>query len=274
VGDEVDIEASTRLGNRIFWLGSHSNSSSGNLRPDRARLFATDLTGTGTSTTLSYVGRYDNLRADLINWDSNNLHGKGANFYGLAASAAQGVQPEDPTGAGFSIEGFTVAPNGVDALIGFRAPIVPPTNRSNALVVPIQGFANLVNGNPAAGPALLGAPIEMNLNGRGIRSMECTSKGCTILAGPVATGQGDFKLFSWNGKVPKNGGLAQVKQLRTDLTGLNPEGFMVGSAKNTLQLISDNGDDDWYEGLATENECKDLPESGFKKFRSDVVSSK
>src|SRR6185369_7538557 len=67
---EVDIEASAQSGNRIYWLGSHSNASSGNDRPNRSRLFATDISGTGSSATLSYVGRYDGLKTDLINWDS------------------------------------------------------------------------------------------------------------------------------------------------------------------------------------------------------------
>ncbi|AVH69403.1 hypothetical protein [Nostoc sp. 'Lobaria pulmonaria (5183) cyanobiont'] len=81
---EVDLEASTKVGNRIFWLGSQSNSDDGKNRPNRDRVFATDINGTGAATTLSYVGRYDFLKEDIINWDVNNGHGKGANYYGLA----------------------------------------------------------------------------------------------------------------------------------------------------------------------------------------------
>src|SRR5580765_653559 len=74
---EDDIEAAARSGNRIYWLGSHSNSKAGDLRPNRYRLFATQISGVGTGSppySLSYVGRYDNLRTDLIAWDQNNLH--------------------------------------------------------------------------------------------------------------------------------------------------------------------------------------------------------
>ena len=54
---EVDIEASTRIGNRIYWMGSQSNNDDGSSRVNRDRIFATDISGTGASTTLSYVGR-------------------------------------------------------------------------------------------------------------------------------------------------------------------------------------------------------------------------
>ncbi|MFM8580911.1 MAG: CARDB domain-containing protein [Planctomycetaceae bacterium] len=56
---EVDLEAATRVGNTIYWLGSHSNSANGNSRPNRSRVFATTLSGTGASTTLTYASRYD-----------------------------------------------------------------------------------------------------------------------------------------------------------------------------------------------------------------------
>jgi hypothetical protein len=83
---QADIEGSVKVGIRIYWLGSHSNADEdGALRPNRYRLFATDIAGTGENSTLSYVGRYDNLRTDLINWDANNGHGLGANYFGLAA---------------------------------------------------------------------------------------------------------------------------------------------------------------------------------------------
>nr|MDQ2999302.1 hypothetical protein [Chloroflexota bacterium] len=53
---EVDIEASARAGARVYWIGSHSNGSidnSAKIRTNRYRLFATDLAGSGASTTLT-----------------------------------------------------------------------------------------------------------------------------------------------------------------------------------------------------------------------------
>ena len=157
---EVDLEASLRVGNRIYWLGSLGNSSSGADRPNRNRLFATDVSGSGASTSLSYVGRYDNLKANLISWGD-------ANGYNFTASAAPGVIHEVADGSGLNIEGLTIAPNGTTAYVAFRAPEVPTASRTRALIAPITNFADLVTG--VATSASIGAPIELDLGGRGIR---------------------------------------------------------------------------------------------------------
>src|SRR6185503_18002456 len=141
---EVDIEGATRVGNRIFWIGAHSHANIAEGRTNRSRLFATDISGSGASSTLTYAGRYDFLKLDLVNWDVNNVHGKGANYYGLAASTTEGVNPKAPDGSGFNIEGLTMAPFDANvAYVGFRAPIVPATNRTHALIVPVLNFATL-----------------------------------------------------------------------------------------------------------------------------------
>jgi Carboxypeptidase regulatory-like domain/Abnormal spindle-like microcephaly-assoc'd, ASPM-SPD-2-Hydin/Protein of unknown function (DUF3616) len=270
---EVDIEASAQTGNRIFWLGSHSNAASGNNRPNRSRIFATDISGAGAGATLSYVGRYDGLKTDLINWDTNNLHGLSANFFGLAASAATGVIPEAPDGSGFNIEGMVFAPDDTTVYIGFRAPIIPANNRTKALLVPITNAAALVSGNPAAGPAVFGAPIQLNLGGRGIREIKKNSANeYLIVAGDAAAG-GNFATYSWTGNP------ADAPALRTsNLTGLRPESVVeipVGlnsfapQAAVQVQLLSDNGDDVFYgDGII----AKDLANNEFKKFRSDIVT--
>ena len=265
---EVDIEASAQIGSRIYWLGSQSNASSGNLRPNRNRLFATDLSGAGAAATLTYVGRYDGLRTDLINWDVSNAHGLGANYFGLQASAANGVIPEDASGGGYNIEGLTIAPDGTTGWIAFRAPIVPANSRTQALIVPVTNFAALVTGNPTAATAAFGAPIQLNLGGRGIREIKKNAANEYLIIAGSATSTSDFRLYTWNGNP------ASQPVLRTaDLTGLNPEGIVEVpsnlSGANQVQIISDNGDNIYYnDGII----AKDLPNAEFKKFRSDTVS--
>jgi hypothetical protein len=272
---EVDIEGSTRNGNRIYWMGSHSNSSSGSNRPNRRRIFATDLSGTGAATTLTYVGRYDALRDDLLAWDSGNGHGLGANYFGLTASAATGVIPESAALDGFNVEGLSFAPSsGTTAYIGFRAPLVPEATavgigtRTHALVIPITNFDALVSGNPSTGPATFGAPIRLNLGGKGVRSLTCNSNGCLIVAGS-ADAMGQFSLYTWTG----NPADAPV-QRSGSLINLNPESIAdipAGAITDTtvVQLVSDNGDTIWYnDGIIS----KDLPEVRHQKFRSDLVT--
>jgi hypothetical protein len=271
---EVDIESSARVGNRIYWLGSQSNSSGGANRPNRTRLFTTDLSGAGDTATLAFVGRYDFLRQDLLAWDSSNAHGKGANFYGFADSAKvnpNGKIPEAPDGSGFNLEGLAFKPGSTSiAYLAFRAPIVPATARTRALIVPVLNFGTLAISGAAAGTTQFGAPIELDLGGRGIRSLDSNGTEMLIVAGPPAsaTATVDFRLYTWSGNP------ADAPRLReANLAGLNPEGIVelpAGAlgASTSVQLVSDNGDDVFY---ANGTIAKDLPDA-FSKFRTDIVS--
>ncbi|MGE3843954.1 MAG: hypothetical protein AB7I50_20460 [Vicinamibacterales bacterium] len=166
---EVDIEASTRVGNTIYWLGSHSNNSTGENRDNRERIFATTVAGAGAASTLTFVDYYAFLEDDLIAWDNANGHGLGAGALGLAASAADTVLPEQS--AGFNIEGLVMAPgSSTIAYVAFRAPMEPTATRASALIVPVTNFAALMGA--ASGSATFGAPIFLNLGGRAIRSIE------------------------------------------------------------------------------------------------------
>ncbi|MEO8672664.1 MAG: DUF3616 domain-containing protein [Tahibacter sp.] len=262
---EVDIEASARLGNRIYWMGSHSNSSSGSSRPNRYRLFATDVSGSGAATAFAFVGHYDNLRSDLISWDHDNVHGLGADHFGLQGGATIGTPPEADGGIGFNIEGMAFKPGSTVAYLGFRAPIVPSTARTRALLVPVSNLAGLVSGSALS--ASFGAPLQLDLDGRGIRELQCGPTGCLIIAGDSGAAN-NFKLYTWSGDA------ADLPVERgADLTGLNPEGLVALpnalDATSVLELVSDNGDTVYYnDGVI----AKELPNANQRKFRVDRVA--
>ena len=269
---EVDIEGATRVGNRIFWIGAHSHANIAEGRTNRSRVFATDISGSGASSTLTYAGRYDFLKLDLVNWDMSNGHGRGANRYGLDASTAEGVDPKTP--AGFNIEGLCMAPgSSTTAYIAFRAPIIPATNRTHALIVPVLNFTTLAISGGPPGSAVFGAPIEIDLFGRGFRSIEGNAFGYLIVAGPpyndTAAYPRDFRLFSWTGN-PND----PPQERGADLTGMNPEALVdLPTAPFTptdrVQIVSDNGRRVWYND---DIQAKFLREPAFKKFRSDRVT--
>jgi predicted extracellular nuclease len=274
---EVDIEASARVGNRIFWAGSQSNTDpDGKLRPNRDRIFATDITGTGASTNLAYAGRYDFLREDIIAWDVNNSHGKGADYYGLAASAAVNVSSKQNNG--YNIEGLEFAPDNTTAYIAFRAPQEPTGTRTKALIIPVANFTTLLNtaGGGTQGSATFGAPIELDLGGRGIREIRKNAANqYVIIAGPAGDATGvapnDFQLYTWTGNV------ADAPVFRaTDLTALNVGGSFESivevptnvTSTSQLQLLVDNGSTIFYnDGL----DAKSVP-ANFQKSRSEIVS--
>ena len=258
----VDIEAAVKMvdssGTRIYWAGSMSNSKGGNLRPDRSRLFATTVKGDGTGSppyTLTYVGRYDKLRDDILAWDQNNLHGLGANYFGLVASAANGVS-SDLINA-FNLEGMTLAPDGTTAYLGLRAPMVNPSGpttstspRTHALIIPLLNMPDLVKGNPTPGPgaAHFGVPIVLPLGGRGIRSIDYTYPGQYVITagsyGPASSppvAPLDFRLFTWSGSSLN----APVERAPAFPDGYHPEGCIVPNtritAQTVVQLICDDG---------------------------------
>jgi hypothetical protein len=270
---EVDIEASTRVGNRVYWIGSLGHAADGESRTNRTRVFATDLSGTGSSVQVTYAGRYDFLKLDLIEWDRRNLHGKGTNYYGLDASDAPGVPPKAPDGSGFAIEGLSMMPGSTDgAFVAFRAPLVPPGQRTHALIVPIVNFAAVAASLAGPGSAQFGPPIELDLYGRGIRSIEGSGTNYLLVAGPPSAELGpyprDFRLYTWTGRAAD-----QPEQRAVDLAGLRPEAVVQippapWTAETPFELLSDEGATEFY-GDGTPAKLLEVP--NFRKFRSDTL---
>ncbi len=278
---EVDLEASARLGNRIYWLASNGNSSGGTSRPNRQRLFATDVTGTGAGATLTFVGFYSGLRTDLLAWDAGNGHGLGAGYYGLAASAAVGTAPEaaDPAstpagqGRGFNIEGLEFATDGTTAYLAFRAPNVPTPERPNALVVPVTNLASLVT---SGGPATFGTPFTWDLDLGGVRELRKNSVDqYVILSGRAVDGDPTQQaLWSWDGN-PATAPVRRGADLGTANGGGSGQGSYEAIASvpdaltgtSTLRLFADSGDTIWYgDGII----AKELPVTQHRKSHSSV----
>ena len=261
---EVDVEATTRsasVSNKIYWSGSMSNGKSPfNNKPNRDRLFATTVTGTGAGTAFSFSG-YVNIRTSLLSWGD-------ANGYAFSTSAAAGVDSKAPNG--FSIEGMTFGPDNTTLYIGLRAPLVPTANRTNAVIVPILNFESWFNNGAPSGNPTYGSPIELNLNLRGIREIQRLSNGTYII---IAGDPGDglpSDLYKWTG-YPSD---APVLVTSAASGVLKMEGFIPvnnGGGQlqlNQLQVVTDGGDVVLYnDGL----EAKDLAANN-RKFRSDILT--
>ena len=263
--DEIDIEAAARVGNRIYWTGSMSNSSSGNLEPARSTLFATDITGSGANTTLTWVGSYSGLRSDLIAWDQAGGSGLGDNALGFAASAASGVGGHLDNS--FNVEGLEFAPGSTTtAYLGFRGPLETPATRSNALMVPVTNIDQLVTGG--ASKATFGAPIEADLGGLGVRDIRKNADSqYIIVAGSADETNTDFQLYTWDGvpaDAPKDSSTVLPVGAPTgawESIDTVPDPLVAGSQ---LTLLQDDGNVVWYNdgntsksGLS-DDEMKDL----------------
>ncbi len=260
---EVDLEAATQsptVTNKKYWSGSMSNGASPfPNKPNRDRLFATNVTGTGASTSFSFGG-YVNLRMPLLAWGD-------ANGYNFTASAAAGVDSKTP--GGLSLEGIVFGPDNTTLYLGMRAPLVPTTNRTNAVIAPILNFETWFNnGNPAGNP-VFGAPIELNLGNRGIRDIIRLSNGTYIL---IAGDPGDVlpcDIFKWTGyaaDAPVLVPSAATGVLKME--GLIPVYNNSQLSMSQIQVVTDGGDVVLYnDGF----EAKDLA-ARLRKFRSDVLT--
>lgn len=262
---EVDIEAaapSRNIANRIYWIGSLGNGTDGDLKPNRDRIFATNITGTGTATAVTAAGTYGSLRNALINW--GNTYG-----YNFTASAQNGHAPK--TIDGFNVEGMVFAPNSTTMYIGFRAPLVPTANRTKALIAPIQNFETWFNNGAPSGSPTIGAPIELTLGNRGIRDIIRLANGTYVIVAGSYNDNSIPAIFRWSGIA----GEEPLQIPSFTLTGLNAEAVLPVlqggvEAFDKLQIICDNGDNVFYnDGVV----AKDLPNDSHKKFTNYIVQS-
>jgi hypothetical protein len=152
---------------------------------------------------------------------------------------------------GLNIEGLAATPEG-GVLIGLRNPL----HQGRALVVPLANPAQVV----AGGRARLGAPVELDLGGRGIRSMELVGASYLIAAGPTAD-EGTFAIYRWTGR-PEDAPVAVSAALRD----LRPEALFAAPQASGIVLLSDDG------GLRMGGvECKSLPMAQ-QRFRAMTIT--
>ena len=261
----VDVEGGVRSTNNpsvIYWIGSMSNNSISDDRPNRNRLFAITVSGKGAAASFTNAGHYSNLRELLISW--GNVQG-----YDFASSAVAGKNPKQ--GDGFNIEGMVFGPDNKTMYIGFRAPLVPTASRTKAVIAPIQNFETWFNNGSPVGNPIIGSPIELDLGGRGIRDLIRLPNGNYVIIAGNCDHEVRPAVYTWTGYATD----APTKINSFDLTGLNVEGVLPvykdGKVLlNKLQVITDNGNDIYYSDTIY---AKNLSSDNFKKFSSVITES-
>jgi hypothetical protein len=226
---EYDLEGAARIGDLIYWIGSHGRNSDGEVCEERQVVFATKLSGSGENTTLELVdgGPYKNLlsnfKADIVLAD-------------LKLGDAIGEKKIDPTKApkkpgAISIE--SLCADHERLLIGFRNPQIG----GKALVIPLLNPEAVARGR---GPGKFHKPILLDLGGLGVRDMVAWNDGFLIIAGDFEDrfkpGAKPSRLFSWKpGTDPQDTGV--------DFRDLNPEAIVImGQGDNArILILSDDG---------------------------------
>ena len=225
---ESDIEGAARVGQRIFWISSHGRNAKGEAQERRQRFFATDIAGAGQPSLRPVGSAYSKLLNDLI---------RAPSLSAFDLHRAAKLAPEAP--GGLNIEGLAATPNGT-LLIGFRSPL----HLGRALLVLLLNPADLLRGVPAQ----FGVPIELDLGGRGIRSIERAGARYVIVAGPTAD-NGRFALFEWSGRALD----PPVVVAGPDFGDAHPEALLAFANTGQMYSLSDDGG-----RMIGGKRCKDL----------------
>jgi hypothetical protein len=141
--------------------------------------------------------------------------------------SASRIAPESK--GGLNIEGLAATPQGT-LLIGFRNPIPG----GNALIVPLHNPQQIIEGERAE----LGPPIELSLNGLGVRSIEYSESRnrYLVVAGPYNDDE-NVALYDWSG----NASDAAEQIPEGTFGGLNPEAMFIYPGDLTaVQFLSDD----------------------------------
>ena len=260
---EADIEACTRVGNLIYWITSHGRSKKGKWRNSRYRLFATEFKKENGDYFFLPRGRpCVNLIDALIEYK----------HLGLKKNIGQVGKNGDiflaPKENGLNIEGLTSSPDGKIIYIGLRNPV--PNNK--ALLIPLTNAEDVIL---KSGKPLLGDPIYLNLDKRGIRSVEYSAfhNKYFIIGGPIDN-EMQSALYSWSGDKEL---LPKLLKLFPDM---NPEAIAVQDNSAKLHLFSDDGNVKYKVTQEETNEklsngfssCKSLKNSNKKRFRSITIN--
>jgi Protein of unknown function (DUF3616) len=236
---EIDLEGAAQLGNKIFWIGSHSTNKDGESRPDRHRLFAITVKrgANGRFNSLSAGQIYTTLIADLE---------KDSRFDGFKLKEAKALAPK--VIGGLSIEGLAATPDGA-LMIGFRNPLRGGNVVNGflvggkSLIVKLLNPLEVIEGKPAR----FDAPLELDLGSFGIRSLEyyAPENKYLIVAGAYHENEETpsykrevSRVYNWSEK--SNNAPTLLKKV--NLTGFNIEAaFFFPQIKNRVELFSDDG---------------------------------
>lgn len=238
---EADVEGAARVGDVIYWIGSHAQNKAGKTRNSRHRFFATRIVSLDPPRIEPIGQPYFDLLGDLeVSPDLKDLH--------LTEAASRPPKEKHA----LNIEGLCARPDG-SLLIGFRNPVP----KKEALLVPLLNPAEITTNRNAH--AVLGEPIQLDLNGRSIRDMVQRDGKYFIIGGSYNSAD-RFELFRWNGR--KKITLLYKWEAHT----FNPEAIISLPDENAFLVLSDDGNKRRF-GIP----CKDFPEAG-RRFRGSVIT--
>jgi len=220
--EECDLEGAAKIGDLIFWIGSHGRDKNAKEKKERQVLFATKLSGVGKNAKLEITGKvYTQLLDDLL---------KDSALAPFDLANAATLAPKDE--GGLNIE--SLAADAGKLWIGFRN---PQSKAKDALLVPLLNPMKIIRNGARA---KLGDPLLLKLGGLGVRDMVAWNDGFLIIAGDFVDrfgpGAKPSRVFSWKPGI-------EPKDIGVDFGDLNPEAIMIMGERDKagILILSDDG---------------------------------
>ena len=262
---ESDIEACTRVGDLIYWITSHGRNKKGKWRNSRYRFFATKIINQEGKFHLKPEGvAFDNLLIALLSCEDLNLK---ASVGVIGEDSGKSLAPKEK---GLNIEGLSTNADGSVLYIGLRNPIPG----KQALLIPLKNPNAVIHGQSKP---ILGAPVYLKVQSRGIRSIEYSAyhQRYFLVAGD-RSGKLSSVLYSWDG-VP-----GSIPKKIKSFINLNPEAIAPMPGHDKIRIFSDDGTvahrviqkDSFDELVDGKCACKSLKDPKKKRFRSLVLALK
>ncbi|MBL0371035.1 DUF3616 domain-containing protein [Rhizobium sp. KVB221] len=245
-GKEADLEAGARIGNRLWWITSHGLNKDAERKEIRYRLFATKVSIARGAYRFKPIGEPYKQLMDMALADP-----------AYATSGLREAATKSPEKGGINIEGLAEGPDG-GLYVGLRSPV----GDRGAMIIPLLNPDKVIAGKPAE----LGAPVFLDMQGSGIRSLEKIGKFYFVIAGPAA-GKSDFSLYRWDGKA--GGKLERIMVFSSD-DDLKPEAIFAMIGSDDLYVLSDDGDH--IAAMNGDKKCEKLDPS-VKHFRGFKIKT-
>ncbi|MGE0266576.1 MAG: DUF3616 domain-containing protein [Candidatus Obscuribacterales bacterium] len=222
---EADIEGSAELAGITYWIGSHSRDKHGALCRSRHQFFGTFVQQKRKYPTIRLIGQsYTNLIYDMLDVPEYQVL--------MEETLSIDVIPElaSKKPGALSIEGLTRWGDGV--LVGFRNPVPYDI----ALLMPVENpLAMILYGDRAD----IGRPVRLDLDGRGVRSIDyLPAKNRYLICAGSSGNDLDAAYYLWDGSPSSDP--EQYNGLNADTT-LNTEAVVTYPGKDGVQLLSDDG---------------------------------
>jgi hypothetical protein len=235
---EIDVEASAWLGERIFWIGSHSRSKKGKKRRSRQRMFATAFNGAEVQITgKPYCTLLDDVSLELALELDNKL---------------------PPKDGGISIEGLSATERTGELLIAFRSPLIDGC----APLIQLKNADHVVDRGETP---LLAGPILLDCDGLGVRSIDYwpERKAYYLLAGPAGDNGKEFQLMRWSGPSSSRPEIIEAVDFAAMEIGddESPEALLIEPATEAVYVLFDEGN-----RMVNGVKCKDAERKSFRSL--------